>query len=84
MNLVVIEKTNNIYAVVGLGSVSDPHRANLKSIFPASQVACLSSSGRSIKKMPSECYILSKSPAELISHDFQFAEFLYNKFNHAK
>ena len=67
MNQVVIEKTNNIYAVVGLGSVSDRHRANLKSIFPASQVACLSSSGRSINKMPSECDILSKSLAELIS-----------------
>ena len=80
----MIEKKNNIYAVVGLGSVSDRHRANLKSIFPASQVACLSSSGRSINKMAPECDILSKSLAELISSNFQFAEFLYNKFNHAK
>lgn len=63
----MIEKKNNIYAVVGLGSVSDRHRANLKSIFPSSQVACLSSSGRLINKMPSECDILSKSLAELIS-----------------
>ena len=69
----MIEKKNSTYAVVGLGNISDRHRTNLKSIFPSSQIACLSSSGRYLNHLPIACDILASSLDELILLSPSFA-----------
>ena len=61
------ERIKGVFAIIGLGSISDRHRANLKLLFPSHQVACLSSSGRKFNSLPSSCDILSNSLEEIIS-----------------
>lgn len=63
----MIESKKGVFAIIGLGSISDRHRANLKLLFPSHQVACLSSSGRKFNSLPSSCDILSNSLEEIIS-----------------
>ena len=69
----MIESPKGVIAIVGLGSISDRHRLNLKSIFPSFQIACLPSSGRRLDGLPSSCDILTYSIEEIIALNPKFA-----------
>lgn len=69
----MIENPEGLIAIVGLGSISDRHRSNLKSIFPSFQIACLPSSTRRLDGLPSSCDILTYSIEEIIALNPKFA-----------
>ena len=53
-------------AVIGLGSISDRHRQNIKHLFPQAEVAVLSSSARSLDTLPSHANRIVDTITELI------------------
>jgi len=57
---------NNLFAIVGLGNISNRHRKNLKYIFPSAKIACLPSSGKYLDSIPKNSDILCSTIDELI------------------
>jgi len=64
--------SNSVFGVIGLGSISDRHRKNLRFLFPESDIACLSSSGRILSHLPENCDILVDSLEQLINLNPKF------------
>lgn len=59
----------NKLAVIGLGSISNRHRKNLKMLYPRSTIFAMSSSGRTPDKLPSDADIIARNIEEVISHN---------------
>ncbi|MDC1013954.1 Gfo/Idh/MocA family oxidoreductase [Gammaproteobacteria bacterium] len=69
----MIENLKGIIAIIGLGSISDRHRSNLRLIFPSFEIACLPSSTKKFDGLPSSCDILTDSIEEIIALNPKFA-----------
>ncbi|WP_420229172.1 Gfo/Idh/MocA family protein [Psychrobacter sp. ER1] len=59
----------NKLAVIGLGSISNRHRKNLKMLYPRSTIFAMSSSGRTPDKLPPDADIIARNIEEVISHN---------------
>lgn len=60
-------------AVIGLGSISERHRENIKSLFPSCQIVVMPSSGRTVSKLPKNADVVVNSIDELIKLNPIFA-----------
>lgn len=59
----------NKLAVVGLGSISTRHRANLKILYPNSTIVAMSASGRLLQELPSNSDAIARSIDEIIDYN---------------
>jgi predicted dehydrogenase len=54
------------FGIIGLGSISGRHRANIKSVFPDAVIVCMSASGRDVMTTPDNCDLLVSNLEEMI------------------